>query len=236
MAIIPPTPDTFRHQGLRHQMVAKLRKQGITDEAVLEAMDEVPRHYFVEIGLDVAVYDENPIKIGFGQTISRPYTVAMQSQLLMLEPGMRVLEIGTGSGYQTSILYRMGARVYTIERQNGLYERTKSLLQQLGYSAQCYLGDGYKGLPQFRFTPFDRVLITCGAPFVPPALMEQLRLGGIMVIPVDAPADNGTEPEQEMLRITKRGPTPDEWEIEHLGKYCFVPMLKGRNLKTTGTL
>ena len=221
--------DTYRHQGLRHQMVAKLRDNGITDEDVLEAMDEVPRHYFVETGLDVAVYDDTPIKIGAGQTISRPSTVAMQSQLLMLKGGMRVLEIGTGSGYQTAVLCRMGARVYTIERQSSLYERTKPLLQQLGYGAQCYLGDGYKGLPQFRFTPFDRVIITCGAPYIPTALMEQLRIGGIMVIPIG-------EGEQEMLRITKQGPTAEEWEVEKFGKFNFVPMLKGRNMKSTGTL
>lgn len=210
-------------------MVAKLRANGITDENVLAAMEEVKRHYFVEPGLDVAVYDETPIKIGCDQTISRPSTVAMQSQLLMLEGGMRVLEIGTGSGYQTAVLCRMGARVYTIERQNGLYERTKLLLQQLGYGVHCYLGDGYKGLPQFRFTPFDRVIVTCGAPSIPQALMDQLRLGGIMVVPFG-------EGEQEMLRITKQGPTPEEWEVEQFGTFNFVPMLKGRNMKTSNTL
>ena len=221
--------DSYRHQGLRRRMVDQLRADGITDEAVLEAMNDVPRHFFVEVGLDVAAYDEAPLKIGCEQTISRPSTVAMQSQLLMLEGGMRVLEIGTGSGYQTAVLCRMGARVYTIERQSGLYNRTKPLLQQLGYSAQCYLGDGYKGLPQFRFTPFDRVLITCGAPFVPPALMSQLRIGGIMVIPVG-------EGEQEMLRITKQGETEEQWEVERFGKFNFVPMLQGKNMKTTTML
>ena len=221
--------DTYRHQGLRHRMVDRLRADGITDEAVLAAMNDVPRHYFVEAGLDVAAYDEAPLKIGCQQTISRPSTVAMQSQLLLLEGGMRVLEIGTGSGYQTAVLCRMGARVYTIERQSGLYYNTKSLLQEHGYGAQCYLGDGYKGLPQFRFTPFDRVLITCGAPVVPPALMAQLRLGGIMVIPVG-------EGEQEMLRITKQGDTEDQWEVERFGKFNFVPMLQGKNLNTTATL
>ena len=207
-------------------MVDRLRADGITDQAVLEAMNTVPRHFFVEEGLDVGAYGEDPIKIGFEQTISRPSTVAMQSQLLMLEPGMRVLEVGTGSGYQTAVLCQMGARVFTIERQAGLFERPKPILQQLGLSAQFYLGDGYKGLPQFRFTPFDRVIITCGAPFVPQALMHQMKLGGIMVIPVG-------DGEQEMLRITKRGDTPEEWEVEHFGKFNFVPMLRGRNLKTS---
>lgn len=216
--------DTYRHRGLRRNMVDKLRADGITDETVLEAMMDVPRHFFVERGLDVAAYDEAPLKIGCEQTISRPSTVAMQSQLLDLKGGMRVLEIGTGSGYQTAVLCRMGARVYTIERQSGLYNRTKPLLQQLGYSAQCYLGDGYKGLPQFCYTPCDRVLITCGAPFVPPALMAQLRIGGIMVIPLG-------EGEQEMLRITKQGDTEEQWEVERFGKFNFVPMLKGKNLK-----
>lgn len=225
----PIPQDTYRHQGLRHSMVTNLKNNGITDETVLEAMDTVPRHYFVEVGLDVAVYGETPIRIGFDQTISRPSTVAMQSQLLMLERGMKVLEIGTGSGYQTAILCKMGARVYTIERQKGLYMHTKPLLQHLGYNVHCFLGDGYAGLPEFNFGPYDRVLITCGAPYVPHALMQQLRLGGIMVIPVG-------EGEQEMLRITKQGPTPEEWEVEQFGKFNFVPMLKGRNMNTTKTL
>ena len=230
------TEDSFKHKGWRAEMVRQLGEKGIRDSRVLDAMSKVPRHLFLETMLDYMAYEDRALPISCGQTISQPSPVAFQSELLEVEPDMKVLEVGTGSGYQTAVLHVLGAKVYTIERQNGLYERTKTLLQQLDYSAQGYLGDGYKGLPQFRFTPFDRVLITCGAPFVPPALMDQLRIGGIMVIPVDAPADNGAEPEQEMLRITKKGPTPDEWEIEHLGKYCFVPMLKGRNLKTTGTL
>ncbi len=213
--------DTFRHQGLRRQMVESLRDSGITSQNVLDAMNTVPRHFFVPIGLDVVAYEEDPLKIGFEQTISRPSTVAMQSQLLMLERGMRVLEIGTGSGYQTAVLCRMGAIVYSIERQKGLFDRTRPLLRQLGYTAHCYLGDGYQGLTEVKLGPFDRILITCGAPYIPEALMHQLKVGGIMVIPVG-------EGEQEMLRITKEGETKEKWKVERFGKFNFVPMLDGR--------
>jgi len=202
-------------------MVDTLRESGITNQRVLDAMNEVPRHFFVPMGLDVAAYDEDPLRIGFEQTISRPSTVANQSQLLMLEKGMRVLEIGTGSGYQTAVLCRMGAIVYSIERQKGLFNRTRSLLRQLGYPAHCYLGDGYQGLTEVNIGLFDRVLITCGAPYIPEALMRQLKVGGIMVIPVG-------EGEQEMLRITKEGENKEEWKVERFGKFNFVPMLDGR--------
>ena len=140
--------DTFTHKGLRLRMVESLKEKGITDEAVLKAMNDVPRHFFLPAGLDVVAYDESPVKIGFEQTISRPSTVAMQSQLLQVKRGMKVLEIGTGSGYQTAVLCRLGARVFTIERQKGLFDHTKPLLQQLGYNARCFLGDGYKGLTE----------------------------------------------------------------------------------------
>ena len=138
--------DTFRHQGLRKQMVEELRHKGIEDAAVLKAMSEVPRHWFMDSAFDAVAYDDQAKKIGFDQTISRPSTVAMQSQLLMLTPGMKVLEIGTGSGYQTAILCKMGAKVFTVERQKGLFDKTHHLLAQLGYRARCFLGDGDKGL------------------------------------------------------------------------------------------
>lgn len=213
--------DTYTHKGLRLRMVEGLKEKGITDEAVLKAMNDVPRHYFLGAGLDVVAYDETPVKIGFDQTISRPSTVAMQSQLLQVKRGMKVLEIGTGSGYQTAVLCRMGARVFTIERQKGLFDHTKPLLQKLGYSARCFLGDGYQGLTEVNYGPYDRVLITCGAPTIPDALMAQLKPGGIMVIPLG-------EVEQEMLRITKEGESREEWKVERFGIFSFVPMLEGK--------
>lgn len=216
--------DTFTHKGLRLRMVEGLKEKGITDAAVLKAMTDVPRHFFLGAGLDMVAYDETPVKIGFEQTISRPSTVAMQSQLLQVQRGMKVLEIGTGSGYQTAVLCRLGARVFTVERQKGLFDRTKPLLQQLGYNARCFLGDGYKGLTEVNYGPYDRVLITCGAPTIPEALMAQLKPGGIMVIPVG-------EVDQEMLRITKEGPTEEEWKIERFGIFNFVPMLEGKEMK-----
>ena len=213
--------DTYTHKGLRLRMVEGLKEKGITDEAVLKAMNDVPRHYFLGAGLDIVAYDETPVKIGFEQTISRPSTVAMQSQLLQVKRGMKVLEIGTGSGYQTAVLCRMGARVFTIERQKGLFDHTKPLLQKLGYSARCFLGDGYQGLTEVNYGPYDRVLITCGAPTIPDALMAQLKPGGIMVIPLG-------EVEQEMLRITKEGESREEWKVEKFGIFNFVPMLEGK--------
>lgn len=216
--------DTYTHKGLRHRMVEGLKAKGITDAEVLRAMEEVPRHFFLDTGLDMVAYDEAPVKIGFEQTISRPSTVAMQSQLLQVRRGMKVLEIGTGSGYQTAVLCKLGARVYTVERQKGLFDRTKPLLQRLGYSARCFLGDGYQGLTEVNYGPFDRVLITCGAPNIPAALMAQLKVGGIMVIPVG-------EVDQEMLRIIKEGENEENWKIERFGIFNFVPMLEGKEMK-----
>jgi len=212
--------DTYKHKGLRQQMVDGLRQQGITDEAVLRAMNEVPRHWFLDSALDTAAYDDRALPIGCDQTISHPSTVAMQSQLLAVQPKMKVLEIGTGSGYQTAVLCRMGARVFTIERQKGLFDRTTKLLRDCGFRAQCFLGDGYQGLSG----QYDRIIVTCGAPDVPAALMAQLKVGGIMVIPLG-------EGEQEMLRITKDGETKEEWRVEKFGTYSFVPMLDGRQMR-----
>ena len=212
--------DTYKHKGLRQQMVDGLRQQGITDEAVLRAMNEVPRHWFLDSALDTAAYDDRALPIGCDQTISHPSTVAMQSQLLAVQPKMKVLEIGTGSGYQTAVLCRMGARVFTIERQKGLFDRTTKLLRDCGFRAQCFLGDGYQGLSG----QYDRIIVTCGAPDVPAALMAQLKVGGIMVIPLG-------EGEQEMLRITKQGDSREEWQVERCGTYSFVPMLDGRQMR-----
>ena len=216
--------DTYRHRGLRLQMCEELRKKGITDTSVLKAMEEIPRHWFVDTILDNLAYQDRAINIACDQTISRPSTVAIQSQLLTIKPGMKVLEIGTGSGYQTAILCRLGAKVFTIERQKGLFDKTRSLLDELGFRAKCFLGDGYQGLTEVNYGPYDRIIITCGAREIPTALMQQLKDGGIMVIPLG-------EEEQEMLRITKHGDSREQWDIEHYGSYSFVPMLDGRAMR-----
>lgn len=212
--------DTYKHKGLRQQMVEKLRQKGISDEAVLQAMAAVPRHWFLDGALDAYAYEDRALKIGCEQTISHPSTVAMQSQLLCVRPTMKVLEIGTGSGYQTAVLCRMGARVFTVERQKGLFDKTARLLREQGFRAQCFLGDGYQGLTG----SYDRIIVTCGAPEVPETLMAQLKTGGIMVIPLG-------EGEQEMLRITKEGEQREQWRVEKFGTYSFVPMLDGRQMR-----
>lgn len=230
--------DTYRHKGLREAMCKALQKKGISDVGVLKAMMRVPRHWFLDMALDNLAYEDQALAIGCDQTISRPSTVAMQSQLLSVEPGMKVLEIGTGSGYQTSVLCELGVKVFTIERQQELFVRTKKLLYDLRYSAKCYLGDGYRGLTEIELRTssriaaegredvnhnvFDRVIITCGAPYVPEPLMRQLKVGGIMVIPVE------TESAQlQMLRVRKEGEERDCWKVERFGDYQFVPMLGG---------
>jgi len=197
-------------------MCRNLRAKGITDEAVLAAMGKVPRHWFLDPGLVEMAYDDQAIPILCEQTISQPSTVATQTQLLNIKPDMKVLEIGTGSGYQTAILCELGAKVFSIERQKGLFDKTKRLLWEMRYTARCFLGDGYKGLTEVDYAPFDRIIITCGAPYIPQPLMNQLKPDGIMVIPV------GDE-QQEMLRITKR--PGDEPLVEHFGNCRFVPML-----------
>ena len=199
-------------------MVENLRLKGITDERVLDAMNKVPRHLFLDTTLDLLAYEDQALPILCEQTISMPSTVAFQSQLLNVQPRMKVLEIGTGSGYQTAILCTLGARVFSIERQKGLFSRTKSKLESLSYRAKCFLGDGYQGLTEIHEHPFDRIIITCGARMIPQPLFDQLKEGGIMVIPV---GNN----EQEMLRVTK---VEGKAQIEQFGHCRFVPMLEGR--------
>lgn len=234
--------DTYRHKGMREAMCEALHQKGITNRQVLEAMYKLPRHWFLDQALDNLAYEDRALPIGCEQTISRPSTVAMQSQLLSVEPNMKVLEIGTGSGYQTSVLCEMGARVYTVERQQELFVHTKKLLYELRYSAKCFLGDGYQGLTevelrtssqiaaegkaQVNHNIFDRIIITCGAPFIPEPLMRQLKVGGIMVIPVEE--NGGGESTLRMLRILKHGEERERWEVERYGDYQFVPMLDGR--------
>lgn len=211
--------DNYLFQGKRKKMIEELRLKGI-NEQVLAAMYKVPRHVFYDSALVNFAYDEeNAFHIGEGQTISRPSTVAIQTQLLDIKKGDKILEIGTGSGYQTAVLLEMGAKVYTIERQNVLYERTKVNLPLLGYSARFFYGDGYKGLPQHA--PFDKIIVTAGAPVIPKDLLLQLKEnGGIMVIPV------GEGSTQVMNIITRKSAT--EFDKRELGKFKFVPMLKDK--------
>lgn len=212
--------DTITHQQLRNKLVAELQAKGITDENVLAAMRKVPRHlYYFDQALSKQAYTNIAFPLDSGQTISHPYTVALQSQLLNVTKRLRVLEIGTGSGYQASILSAMGAIVYSIERQQELYIKTKNLLSQLNYPIFCYYGDGFKGLPQFA--PFDRIIITAAAPYISRELLEQLKVNGILVSPIK----NGDK--QEMLKIVKISDT--EFEQTTHGECAFVPMLKGLN-------
>jgi protein-L-isoaspartate(D-aspartate) O-methyltransferase len=199
------------------QMVNKLREKGLYGDAVLDAMAKVPRHLFLETALDYIAYEDKALPINRGQTISQPSTVAMQTELLNVRKGMKVLEVGTGSGYQTAVLCAMDLKVYTVERQQNLYNVTKPLLASLGYRAKCFLGDGYAGLPEYA--PFDRIIITCGAPEIPQALLDQLNVGGIMVIPIG-------DKNQSLKRIEKRGDKATDLVIQNYGDYNFVPMVE----------
>jgi protein-L-isoaspartate(D-aspartate) O-methyltransferase len=210
--------DTYRTKGLRKQLVDTIRRKGIKDEAVLNAILAVPRHLFMESSFLEFAYEDKPFPIGSGQTISQPYTVAFQTELLKVKKGDKILEVGTGSGYQASVLIEMGAKVYTIERQRKLYLKTKELLKKLGYQPKkITFGDGYKGLP--AYAPFDKVIVTAGAPFVPQPLLEQLKPGGILVIPVG-------EDVQNMKRIIKMNDT--KFIEEDHGFFRFVPLLNNK--------
>ena len=212
--------DTYRHKGLRKKLIDSLRDKGITDENVLNAMMNIPRHFFLDTALEHIAYQDRAFPIGEGQTISQPYTVAFQTQLLEINPFQKVLEIGTGSGYQAMVLAEMRASVFTIERQKKLFDLNKSFVLRSKYpSIKFFYGDGFEGLP--TYAPFDKVIITAAAPFIPPKLIEQLKTGGKMVIPVD---DNGV---QKMMRITKN--EDGTLEEETFSDFSFVPMLKGRN-------
>ena len=212
--------DTYRHKGLRKKLVDSIRDKGITDENVLKAMMNIPRHYFLDTALENISYQDRAFPIGEGQTISQPYTVAYQTQLLEILPYGKVLEIGTGSAYQATVLAEMGATVFTIERQKKLFELNKSFILKSKYpNIKFFYGDGFEGLP--TFAPFDKIIITAAAPFVPPRLIEQLKEGGIMVIPLE---DNG---KQKMMRITKDA--DGILKEETFSDFSFVPMLKGRN-------
>lgn len=210
--------DNYRHKGMRRNLVEELRNKGIRDENVLKAINNVPRHVFLDSSFLEFAYQDKAFPIGSGQTISQPFTVAFQTSLLEIQKNMKVLEIGTGSGYQACILAEMGAKVFSIERQRKLYTRTKSFLAEFPYHIKTFLGDGNKGLPTYG--PFDRVIITAAAPEIPQSLIDQLKVGGMMVIPLSE-----NEGCQTMLRLTKQ--EDGSMKRETYGDFRFVPMLKG---------
>lgn len=207
--------DSFRHKGLRRKLVEELRAKGITDENVLAAIGTIPRHFFMDSSFLEFAYQDKAFPIAAGQTISQPYTVAFQSQLLNVKKGNKVLEIGTGSGYQACVLLEMGVKVFTIERQKLLYDKTKPLLDSLGYTPRIIFGDGYKGLP--LYAPFDGILVTAGAPFIPEPLLLQLKVGAKLVIPV------GEQDNQIMTTVTRI--SENEFEKQEHGSFRFVPLL-----------
>ncbi|NCF54383.1 MAG: protein-L-isoaspartate(D-aspartate) O-methyltransferase [Bacteroidetes bacterium] len=209
--------DNPYYQGQRAIMCSDLKAKGLAGEAVLGAMNRIPRHLFLESSFHQHAYQDKAFPIAADQTISHPSTVAWQSELLELRTGMKVLEIGTGSGYQAAVLCELGVKLFSIERQKALFDFSKKMLLQLGYRAELKFGDGFKGMPVFA--PFDRVIVTCGAPFVPKALLAQLTAGGIMIIPVG----EGT---QKMVKITKQ--SDGSFVQKVLGDAAFVPMLKDR--------
>ena len=210
--------DTYRHKGLRKKLVEDIEKKGIHDKKVLDSIFKVPRHLFMDSGFVEFSYKDQAFPIGAGQTISQPYTVAFQTQLLEVQKNDKVLEIGTGSGYQAAILIELGAKVYTIERHRELYLKAQSLLFDLGYKAQFFFGDGYEGKPSYG--PFDKILITAGAPQIPEKLTKQLKIGGKMVVPV------GDSNLQIMTVVDRKD--DNEFKITKHGSFIFVPMVRGK--------
>ncbi len=209
--------DDYLHLGHRRRLVTTLRTKGIQNETVLDAIASVPRHWFVDQPFEAKAYEDRALPIAASQTISQPYTVAFQTSLLLPEPRAKVLEVGTGSGYQAAVLGKIGMRVFTLERQEQLYAKTRRMLAANRFgSIRCFLQDGYRGLPAYG--PYERILVTAGAPKVPQSLLEQLTIGGILVIPV------GGE-KQEMLRITRTGES--DFQTERMGPARFVPFAEG---------
>lgn len=211
--------DNFRHQGLRLKLVDVLREKGIKDQKVLTAISKIPRHSFIDKAFLEFAYQDKAFPIGSGQTISHPYTVAYQTELLEVKSYEKVLEVGTGSGYQTAVLLELKAQVFSVERQKDLYRKTKAFLPKLGYQAMFFYGDGYKGLE--KFAPFDKIIVTAGAPFIPEDLVAQLKVGGRMVIPV------GGADTQKMILIVKK--SENEIEQKVLGDFSFVPLLRKKS-------
>jgi protein-L-isoaspartate(D-aspartate) O-methyltransferase len=211
--------DTAKHQGLRNQLAKILEEKGITDKKVLEAIKKIPRHLFLDSSFEDFAYQDKAFPIGAGQTISQPFTVAFQSQLLQVKKDDKILEIGTGSGYQTAVLVALGAKVYSVERQNELFKTTSNLLPKMGIRPKhLSFGDGYKGLP--NHAPFDSIIVTAGAPIIPKALMAQLKIGGRLVIPLG-------EKEQIMTLLIRKNAT--QFEKHEFGEFKFVPLLENKN-------
>ena len=211
--------DTSKHQGLRNQLVKLLQEKGITDLKVLDAIKKIPRHLFLNSSFEDYAYQDKAFPIGAGQTISQPYTVAFQSQLLEIQKDHKILEIGTGSGYQTAVLCLMGAKVYSIERQSELFKQTQVLLPKVGIRPKhLSFGDGYKGLE--NHAPFDSIIVTAGAPIIPKALMSQLKIGGRLVIPVG-------DKDQIMTLLIRKNET--QFEKHEFGDFKFVPLLENKN-------
>lgn len=213
--------DTYRHKGLRNKLIAQLKEKGISNESVLNAMNEIPRHFFLDTAFDSIAYEDRAFPIAEGQTISQPYTVAYQTQLLEVKPYDKILEIGTGSAYQATVLAQMGAKVFTIERQKKLFDNNKNYIFKSKYPfLKFFYGDGFEGLP--TYAPFDKILITAAAPYIPKKLLQQLKPGGYMVIPL-----NEGDAHQRMLRLTAQADgTHNEEAFEN---FSFVPMLTGKN-------
>jgi protein-L-isoaspartate(D-aspartate) O-methyltransferase len=211
--------DNFQHKGLRKKLVDSIRTKGISDEAVLEALGRVPRHLFMDSSFINFSYTDKAFPIAAGQTISQPYTVAFQTELLEVKRHQKVLEVGTGSGYQTAVLLELGARVYTIERQHQLFLEAQKTLAPLNYKPVYFYGDGYEGLP--AYAPFDRILITAAAPEIPQRLLDQLSVGGILVVP------EGDRSGQRMVKMVRHSET--EFERSEHGYFSFVPLLRGKN-------
>lgn len=211
--------DTPKHQGLRNQLAKLLEEKGIIDKNVLDAIKKIPRHLFLNSSFEDFAYQDKAFPIAAGQTISQPYTVAFQSQLLEVQKEHKILEIGTGSGYQTAVLCLLGAKVYTVERQNELFKKTSLLLPKLGIRPKhISFGDGYKGLPQYA--PFDSIIVTAGAPFIPQPLMAQLKIGGKLVIPLG-------EDSQVMTMLIRKNES--QFEKHEFGEFRFVPLLEDKN-------
>jgi len=207
--------DTFKHKGLRRRLAEGISEKGIKDIRIIEAIAKIPRHLFMDSSFLEFAYQDKPFPIGSGQTISQPYTVAFQTELLKIKKNDVVLEIGTGSGYQACVLLELGAKVFSSERQKKLYDKTKLFLPKLGYRAKLYYGDGYAGLPSFA--PFDKIIITAAAPEIPQALFDQLAVGGIMVIP------HGEGDTQVMKSIHKT--SDSDYSEQNHGLFRFVPLL-----------
>lgn len=210
--------DSYRHKGLRKKLVDEVKRMGISDQRVLDALFAVPRHYFLSSAFLELAYENKAFQIGAGQTISHPYTVALQSSLLQIEPGMKVLEIGTGSGYQCAVLCELGAKVYSIERHQLLHKNAKTLLEKMGYKPYLSYGDGFKGMPAFG--PFDRILFTCAVPKLPDELLMQLKPGGLLVMPF------GDGDIQQMMLVQEHD--DGTFSSSYHGDFSFVPMLEKR--------